>query len=91
MLPPGMTARVDTAAWSEPAIFEWLRDAGNVARDEMYRTFNCGIGMVVCVAPEDEAAALAILRGAGEDAFTIGEVAGSGSGNEKAPAAVELC
>ena len=92
MLPPGMTARVETTAWREPAIFDWLRDAGNVGRDEMYRTFNCGIGMVVCVAPEDEAGALAILREAGEDAFAIGEVAvcSSGSGDGEAPAAVEL-
>ncbi len=85
MLPAGMTARVDTASWRPPPIFDWLQQTGNVARREMFRTFNCGVGMVACVAAADEAKALAVLRGAGEDAFPIGVVEAGGG-----EAAVEL-
>jgi len=85
MLPAGMTARVDTASWRRPAIFDWLRRAGKVTWPEMFRTFNCGVGMVACVAAADEAKTLAVLRGAGEDAFPIGVVE-TGGGD----AAVEL-
>ena len=85
MLPAGMAARVDAASWRQPPIFDWLRRAGNVSRQEMFRTFNCGVGMVACVAAADEAKALAVLRGAGEDAFPIGVVEAGGG-----EAAVEL-
>ena len=86
VLPAGLAARIDTASWTRPAIFDWLEDAGNVSREEMFRTFNCGVGMIVCVAAEDLDPALALLREAGEDAFPIGEVC-TGDGRE---AAVEL-
>lgn len=86
VLPAGLVARVDTASWTRPAIFDWLADAGNVPREEMFRTFNCGLGMIVCVAAEDIDPALALLREAGEDAFPVGEVL-AGEGRE---AAVEL-
>lgn len=75
MLPEGMTARLEAGSWPEPEIFHWLQRRGNVARGEMLRTFNCGLGMIVCLAREDEADALAILREAGEEAFAIGTVA----------------
>lgn len=78
MLPDGMSARLDAGSWPEPEIFQWLQRAGNVAREEMLRTFNCGLGMIVCVAGEDEADALAILRDAGEEAFAVGAVAPGG-------------
>ena len=78
MLPAGMTARLDAGSWPQPEIFDWLQRAGKVAREEMLRTFNCGLGMIVCVAPEDEAEALALLRKAGEEAFAIGSMAPGG-------------
>lgn len=74
VLPDGLTCELDRASWEMPALFHWLQSAGNVAWNEMYRTFNCGIGMVVVVAPEDEAQALAVLREAGETVNRIGRV-----------------
>jgi phosphoribosylformylglycinamidine cyclo-ligase len=60
-------------------VFDWLQRVGNVARDEMYRTFNCGLGMTLCVPPADADRALALLRECGETASVIGEVrAGDG-------------
>lgn len=74
MLPEGLGASIDSNSWRRPAVFDWLQSAGSVAPDEMFRTFNCGVGMVICVAAEDLEPALEILRNAGEDAFPLGEV-----------------
>jgi len=74
VLPKGTAARIDLGAWQRPAVFEWLQDQGRVEHSEMLKTFNCGIGMIVSVAAEDEATALAILRSAGEKAQVIGEI-----------------
>ncbi|BBL75145.1 phosphoribosylformylglycinamidine cyclo-ligase [Methylomagnum ishizawai] len=80
VLPAGTAAVVDPAAWARPAVFGWLAGVGKIAEAEMLRTFNCGIGMIVCVAPEDGATALETLRAAGETACVIGEViAGEGA------------
>ena len=79
VLPVGVKARIDTQGWSRPAIFEWLQQQGGVIEAEMWRTFNCGVGMVVCVAASDVERALTLLREAGETAWRIGEiVAGEG-------------
>jgi phosphoribosylformylglycinamidine cyclo-ligase len=51
VLPAGLSAHIDASSWTLPPLFAWLREAGNVAEQEMYRVFNCGIGMVVIVAP----------------------------------------
>ena len=58
-----------------PVVFRWLKEKGGVDDGEMLRTFNCGIGMIVCVAPEDEANARAVLTAAGETVYGIGEIA----------------
>ena len=74
VLPPGTGAQV-VRGWRAPPVFEFLQRAGGVPEDEMYRTFNMGIGMVVVVAPESLAAALALLAEAGEPgAAPIGRV-----------------
>jgi phosphoribosylamine--glycine ligase/phosphoribosylformylglycinamidine cyclo-ligase len=52
ILPAGLTAEIDVAAWTLPPVFRWLMREGNVAPEEMAKTFNCGIGMVLVVAPE---------------------------------------
>jgi phosphoribosylformylglycinamidine cyclo-ligase len=79
VLPAGVTAVLDGAAWPVPPVFAWLAAAGNVAADEMLRVFNCGIGMVVVVAAADAEAAMAQLSAAGEQVFRIGAIeAGSG-------------
>jgi phosphoribosylformylglycinamidine cyclo-ligase len=74
VLPEGVQAVIDLDAWQWPVIFRWLQDHGNIDQGEMLRTFNCGIGMILCVAPKDEAAALAALRALGETACVIGEI-----------------
>jgi len=74
ILPNGMGVHLDAASWPLPDIFKWLIESGKVPREEMIRTFNCGIGMVVVVAAEDGETACKILSDAGEDALVIGEV-----------------
>jgi phosphoribosylformylglycinamidine cyclo-ligase len=74
ILPDGMAARIDPAAWSMPPVFSWLMAEGGVAPAEMARTFNCGIGMVAIVRAEDAGEAVGILTAAGEDVFDIGEI-----------------
>ncbi len=74
MLPDGLTPRFDRAAWPVPPVFEWLQAEGNVAEDEMHRTFNMGIGLVFAVAPDQAEAALADLRATGEEPVVIGDI-----------------
>ncbi len=74
VLPTGSGAVVDTASWEWPGIFHWLQTGGNVDSREMYRTFNCGVGMVVCVAEAEAEAALASLRDSGETAWRLGSI-----------------
>lgn len=80
VLPEGLHARVDPTHWAKPPVFPWLQENGGVDDEEMLTTFNCGIGMVVCVAPDDEANTHDILRRLGETTYSIGEVVqGSGA------------
>jgi len=74
VLPEGMQAVLQTSSWTLPPVFDWLRQAGNVALAEMHRTFNCGIGMAVIVDADQVDAALASLRTSGETATVIGEI-----------------
>src|SRR5690606_14223733 len=75
VLPDNCKAVIDTNSWQLPEVFQWLQKAGNVAPREMYRTFNCGVGMVIAVAASERDNALAILKAAGEEAFVVGEIA----------------
>ncbi len=74
VIPDGLSARIDLKAWQFPAIFDWLQSNGNVSQADMLITFNCGVGMVVCVAAEDESATLTLLAELGETAFVMGEI-----------------
>ena len=65
---------IDGLAWRTPKLFEWLREQGNVAQQEMYRTFNCGIGMVVIVDQNHAADAMTQLFAAGETVWRIGTI-----------------
>ncbi len=78
ILPAECKAVIDKSAWEPPSIFRWLQHNGNVSDAEMLKTFNCGIGMIACVAANDEADALAQLGSLGETAFSIGSIASSG-------------
>jgi len=74
VLPEGIDANIDLQAWEFPAIFNWLQQQGNVALADMLTTFNCGVGMIICVAAEDEQATLDSLTKLGETVFTLGEL-----------------
>lgn len=79
VLPGGLAAEVDTASWKPGPVFDWLAVTGRIARDEMRRTFNCGVGMAVVVAEHDVDITLETLTGAGERAWVLGRiVAGDG-------------
>jgi phosphoribosylformylglycinamidine cyclo-ligase len=74
VLPQNVVAELDGKSWHTPKLFDWLRTMGNVAPQEMYRTFNCGIGMAVIVGRDDAPAAMKQLEASGETVWTIGEI-----------------
>jgi len=74
VMPESCAAHIDKNSWNTPEIFNWLQQQGNVEQQEMYRTFNCGIGMVVVVAESDAEQALAILKQHQLDAWAIGHI-----------------
>lgn len=74
VLPSGFSAVIDTQSWPRPPIFNWLQQQGGLSTQELYRTFNCGIGMVVCVAKADEQRTLTDLQQLGETAWVIGDI-----------------
>ncbi len=75
VLSKNVTPKIDYKSWTRPAIFDKLQKLGNVADDEMHRTFNCGIGMVLVVDKNDVDEVKNILQKAGEKTFIIGELA----------------
>lgn len=77
VLPKNVTAVIDSKSWQRPAVFDWLQQQGNVVDREMYRTFNNGIGMVVCVTEGDADATVQILTALGETAMRIGHIEAS--------------
>ena len=83
VLPKGCQARVHTDSWDRPELFSVLQKAGNVERDEMYRTFNMGIGMVLVVAENQAEEIIDRLKGLGDSAWVIGDIAACGIGEEK--------
>jgi phosphoribosylformylglycinamidine cyclo-ligase len=74
VLPEGMRAVIDSRAWKRPKIFDWIQEQGDIENDEMFRTFNCGIGMVLALDSNDIEKALITLRQAGETACVIGHI-----------------
>jgi len=72
MCPDSLVPVIDRASWTPPPVFQWLQEAGGVESDEMHRTFNMGIGMVLAVSPDDAGSVLADLKAAGEDPRVIG-------------------
>jgi len=79
-LPEGLEAVLERGRWHRDPVFDWLQRAGAIAPEEMYRTFNCGIGMVIIVAAECASAAQELLAAHGETARVIGEVRRGGRG-----------
>ena len=74
VLPENCVAQIDAQSWPLPKLFQWLQQAGNVEQQEMYRTFNCGIGMAVIVPAEQADAAQAFLAGQGETVYRLGTI-----------------
>ena len=74
VLPQGLTAEIKQGSWAVPPLFDWLQAQGNITDDEMHRTFNCGIGMVVIVSAQDAEAATRLLAAEGEQVWTIGHI-----------------
>jgi phosphoribosylformylglycinamidine cyclo-ligase len=80
ILADDLHASVDRSAWEVPPLFSWLQKIGGVPADDMYRTFNMGVGLILVCAPADERDLLGALRAAGEQPSTIGEIRSGGAG-----------
>jgi phosphoribosylformylglycinamidine cyclo-ligase len=80
VLPEALAARIERRAWTVPALFRWLQDAGNIADEELFRVFNCGIGMAIVVGSRDAGRAIQVLRAAGETAWPIGRIEARAAG-----------
>lgn len=74
VLPEGLCAAIKHDAWELPEVFKFLMQKGNVSEHEMFRTFNCGVGMIVALPKENVDKALEVLKANGEDAFVIGQI-----------------
>jgi phosphoribosylformylglycinamidine cyclo-ligase len=74
VLPDGIAAHIDLGSWQAPAVVGWLSQAGHLDEVEMLRTFNCGIGLVLVVAPNSTDAVLRVLEAADEAPIRIGEI-----------------
>src|SRR5574343_713762 len=74
VLPENVVAELTKSAWPRPKLFDWMQAEGNVAENEMHRTFNCGIGLVIVVAAADAEAAMAELKAQGEAVYNIGVI-----------------
>ena len=83
VIPDNVQVNIETQSWELPAIFKWLQNEGNIEAEEMFRTFNCGVGMVVCVAGKDRDAAIQCLKSSGEIAWEIGNVEVKQKGSER--------
>lgn len=77
VLPDNVNAVIESNSWQRPIVFDWLQKQGNVVNEEMYRTFNNGIGMVICVAENDAKKTLDMLNELGENASQIGHIESS--------------
>ena len=79
ILPDDLAATLHKKSWTMPLLFHWLQQHGNVTDDEMHRVFNCGIGMILIVAPAHANEAIEILQRCGETAWEIGEIKSRGA------------
>lgn len=82
VLPEGTKAVIDGASWEWPAVFNWLQEHGNIDTREMYRTFNCGVGLVIALPAADAEKAVATLQANGEEAWVIGSIEAASSDDD---------
>ena len=79
LLPEGLACEIDLSSWTLPAVFRWLAETAKMSEAELLKTFNCGIGMMLAVAPDRAEAVADVLRGMGEEVVTLGQItAGQG-------------
>ncbi|MBV2190684.1 phosphoribosylformylglycinamidine cyclo-ligase [Providencia rettgeri] len=83
VLPENTQAIIDGSSWQWPAVFNWLQQAGDVSTHEMYRTFNCGVGIIIALPQQEVANALALLNKLGENAWQIGTIGALPAGEEQ--------
>jgi phosphoribosylformylglycinamidine cyclo-ligase len=83
VLPETAQAVINGKSWEWPIVFNWLQEQGNITTHEMYRTFNCGVGMVIVVPKDKVAQSIDILTAHGEKAWHIGEIADKKDGEEQ--------
>ncbi len=83
VLPESAQAIINGNSWQWPSIFNWLQENGNISEHEMYRTFNCGVGMIIVVPAEQLTQSIDILNAQGENAWHIGEIADLQAGQEQ--------
>ena len=83
VLPATAKAVINTNSWDLPPVFKWLQENGNVDAFEMYRTFNCGVGMIACVPADKADSAVALLNAEGEQAWIIGHIEDAVEGEEQ--------
>jgi phosphoribosylformylglycinamidine cyclo-ligase len=80
ILPEGCRLTIDRNSWKIPGVFQWLQKAGNVDREEMFRVFNMGVGLVIVVRPESADAVRATLKQAGSESWIVGSVSADETG-----------
>jgi phosphoribosylformylglycinamidine cyclo-ligase len=83
VLPATAKAVINTKSWDLPPVFKWLQEKGNVDAFEMYRTFNCGVGMIACVPADKADSAVALLNAEGEQAWIIGHIEDAVAGEDQ--------
>lgn len=83
VIPENCKAVIQSDSWTQPEIFNWLQSEGNIDPTEMYRTFNCGVGMIICVSADDADGVLKQLKDLGEQAWVIGQISDAGAGEEQ--------
>ncbi|EKT66592.1 TPA: phosphoribosylformylglycinamidine cyclo-ligase [Providencia alcalifaciens] len=83
VLPDNTQAIIDGNSWEWPAVFEWLQQAGDVTTHEMYRTFNCGVGIIIALPQTEVESALKLLTALGENAWQIGTIGALPAGEEQ--------
>jgi len=74
VVPDGLEVVIHRHSWTLPPVFQWLQRTGNIDSHEMLRTFNCGVGMTLCVSSHEAEKAITVLKNLGESPFIIGEV-----------------
>ena len=79
VIPDGNDINIDLSSWTLSPLFEWLQESGNVEQHEMLKTFNCGVGLVLCVSAEDADKTVQLLQELNESAWKIGQIVNNGN------------